>query len=216
MADAAADRRRAGRAALRVPDAYAKWEKPADDLVAAITSPGGILVACGSDLSGDGWTPPVTGPITSGFRTTDRPTHDGVDIGVPEGTPIHAASAGTVTAVGCNAHTASGTAVSCDTDGNRSLVGLGWYVTIAHPDKITTTYGHQLEHPPVDVGQHVDAGDIIGVSGSSGDSSGTAPPLQDHPAVRAHRPGAVHGRARRTPDLTPPEHTDRRDPAMAG
>jgi hypothetical protein len=129
------------------PDAYAKWEKPADDLVAAVTGLGGILVGCGSDISGDGWTQPVTGPITSRFRIPDRPAHDGVDIGVPQGAPIHAASAGTVTAVGCTAHTASGTAVSCDIDGDRGLVGLGWYVTIAHADAITTSYGHQLETP---------------------------------------------------------------------
>jgi murein DD-endopeptidase MepM/ murein hydrolase activator NlpD len=119
-----------------------------------------------------GWTVPVHGPITSGFRSRDRPHHDGVDIAAASGTLIHAAAAGTVTTVACTAHTPTGVDVGCDTDGNRTLTGLGWYVTITHPGAITTTYGHQLIHPLVDVGQPVTAGDILGLIGSSGDSSG--------------------------------------------
>lgn len=151
------------------PDAYAKWEQAADTLVADLTGAAAGLSAC---AAATGWIRPVTGPITSGYRTPGRPDHDGVDIGVPKGTPIHAAYTGIVTAVGCTAHAASAIAVSCDIDGNRTLTGLGWYVTITHPAGISTTYGHQLHRPPVTVGDHVPAGATIGYTGSSGDSSG--------------------------------------------
>ena len=167
------------------PTAYAKWEQPAATLVHALTGLTTAAVDCGTDIDGTmtsggiattvgltGWTVPVHGAIISGFRTRDRPHHDGVDIAAARGTLIHAAAAGTVTTVACTAHTATGVDVGCDTDGNRTLTGLGWYVTIAHPGGITTSYGHQLIHPLVDVGQPVAAGDILGLVGSSGDSSG--------------------------------------------
>ena len=158
------------------PTAYAKWEQPATTLIHTIT---GQTIAAGCDPDTitpvarvTGWTVPVHGPITSGFRTRERPHHDGVDIAAASGTLIDAATAGTVTTVACTAHSPTGLDVGCDTDGNRTLTGLGWYVTITHPGGITTTYGHQLIHPLVDVGQPVAAGDILGLVGSSGDSSG--------------------------------------------
>ena len=167
------------------PTAYAKWEQPATTLVHALTgltpaaavgcapdTDGAMTGGAASDCGRIGWTVPVHGAITSGFRTRDRPHHDGVDIAAASGTLIHAAAAGTVTTVACTAHTPTGLDVGCDTDGNRTLTGLGWYVTITHPGGITTTYGHQLIHPLVDVGQPVAAGDILGLVGSSGDSSG--------------------------------------------
>ena len=162
------------------PTAYAQWEQPATTLVHTITGqPAVAVVDCAATsnaaagiTAATGWTVPVRGAITSGFRTRDRPHHDGVDIAANRGTLIHAAAAGTVTTVACTAHTPTGLDVGCDTDGTRTLSGLGWYVTITHPGGITTTYGHQLIHPLVDVGQPVAAGDIIGLVGSSGDSSG--------------------------------------------
>ena len=163
------------------PTAYAKWEQPATTLVHTITGQP-ITAGCAPDTTNihrrrwdtaaTGWMVPVHGAITSGFHTRDRPHHDGVDIAATRGTLIHAATAGTVTTVACTAHTPTGVDVGCDTDGNRTLTGLGWYVTITHPGGITTTYGHQLIHPLVDVGQPVAAGDILGLVGSSGDSSG--------------------------------------------
>jgi hypothetical protein len=36
-------------------------------------------------------TKPVNGTFTGGFRTPDRPDHDGVDVATPKGTPIYAA-----------------------------------------------------------------------------------------------------------------------------
>ncbi|GAA2617316.1 peptidoglycan DD-metalloendopeptidase family protein [Paractinoplanes durhamensis] len=155
------------------PDAYAKWETDATDLVAALT---GIPAAgCAVTVSTLGWTGPVPGAMVgSGFRTQGRPAHDGVDLIVAKGTPIHATAAGTVSRVRCNAiDVRTGGNWGCDRDGDPGLTrGCGWYVDIDHAGGIVTRYCHQLTRPYVQVGQHVTAGDVIGVTGSSGHSSG--------------------------------------------
>jgi murein DD-endopeptidase MepM/ murein hydrolase activator NlpD len=156
------------------PDAYAKWEPDAVHLVGALTGLTAGLGACGASISAQGWTQPVHGHVGSGFRTPDRPTHDGVDLIVGKGTPIHAASAGTVTTVRCNAiDVRTGGDWGCDRDGDANLTrGCGWYVDIEHPGGVVTRYCHMLAHPAVTEGQHVNAGDVIGIAGSSGNSSG--------------------------------------------
>lgn len=156
------------------PDAYAKWEADATQIVSALTGGSAGLAVCAVTVSAQGWTQPVHGKVGSGFRTADRPTHDGVDLIVPEGTAIHAASAGTVGRVRCNAiDVRTGGDWSCDRDGDPTLTrGCGWYVDIDHDGGIVTRYCHQLVQPYVHEGQHVNAGDIIGISGSSGHSSG--------------------------------------------
>ncbi|GFJ84955.1 hypothetical protein Phou_091350 [Phytohabitans houttuyneae] len=64
------------------PDAYQKHEARATAIVAAFT--GGALPGCdGAAISASGWTRPVPGTVSSGFRTPDRPDHDGVDIKAP-------------------------------------------------------------------------------------------------------------------------------------
>jgi murein DD-endopeptidase MepM/ murein hydrolase activator NlpD len=160
------------------PDAYAKWEPDATLIVSTLTGVTAGLGMCGAAISAQGWTQPVHGPVGSGFRTPDRPTHDGVDLIVPKGTPIHAAAAGVVTVVRCNAiDVRTGGDWGCDRDGDPNLTrGCGWYVDIEHPGgptgTIVTRYCHQLVQPSVQVGQHVAAGEVIGLSGSSGHSSG--------------------------------------------
>jgi murein DD-endopeptidase MepM/ murein hydrolase activator NlpD len=156
------------------PDSYAKWEPDATQLVGVLSGITAGLGGCASTISAQGWTQPVHGKVGSGFRTPDRPTHDGVDLIVGKGTPIHAASAGSVSRVRCNAiDTRTGGNWGCDRDGDPNLTaGCGWYVDIDHPGGIVTRYCHQLVQPYVHVGQHVNAGDVIGISGSSGHSSG--------------------------------------------
>ncbi|MFG2064038.1 peptidoglycan DD-metalloendopeptidase family protein [Micromonospora sp. NPDC048871] len=156
------------------PDAYARWEPDATRIVAALTRVRADLTACQLTVSIHGWTQPVHADVGSGFRTTSRPGHDGVDLIVAKGTPIHAASAGTVTVVRCNAvDVRTGRDWGCDRDGHPELTrGCGWYVDITHPDGVATRYCHLLTRPSVIEGQRVTAGHVIGVVGSSGHSSG--------------------------------------------
>ena len=79
--------------------------------------------------------------------------HTGVDIAAPMGTPVTAAAYGVVVA---SAHT---------------RVGYGNYVIIAHGGGIMTLYGHLLE-TDVNVGDKVLRGQLIGLEGSSGFSTG--------------------------------------------
>jgi hypothetical protein len=84
-----------------------------------------------------------------GIGSTD---HKGLDIGVPTGTPIQAVKRGTVVHAG-----ESG--------------GYGNLVTIKHEDGTFTKYAHQSQIN-VKVGQQVEAGDVIGKVGSTGQSTG--------------------------------------------
>jgi murein DD-endopeptidase MepM/ murein hydrolase activator NlpD len=177
------------------PNAYAKHEPLASQTIDAIT--GGASRAVGTELTltctnagqvtASGWTVPVKGPVTSGFRTAQRPSHNGVDIAVPKGTQVHAASAGVVTVALCNAHVGS-LSYSCDRDGGLSVQGCGWYVDILHANNVITRYCHQMVRPYVTVGQYVAPGQIIGVSGSSGNSSGP------HVHFEVHINGDASGR----------------------
>lgn len=167
------------------PQAYAKWEDDAAALVRVVAGEG--LAAC-IDVGPGGWVMPVDGPVVSGFRTPERPGHDGIDIAAPKGAAVQAASAGVVTVVECNA-SLDGRPISCDVDGSPSVRGCGWYTEIRHQGDVTTRYCHQLVRPPVAVGQQVVAGQPIGVVGTSGHSSG--PHLhfeihRGHPASQAN------------------------------
>jgi murein DD-endopeptidase MepM/ murein hydrolase activator NlpD len=61
---------------------------------------------------------------------------------------------------------------SCDRDGGLSVQGCGWYVELRQGSKVITRYCHMMVRPFVTSGQYVAAGNIIGLSGSSGNSSG--------------------------------------------
>ena len=116
------------------PDAYAKHETRATEIVTAYT--GGTLPVCdGAPMSASGWTRPVAGTAGSGFRTSDRPGHDGVDIMAAKGTVIRAASGGVVVRVRCNiggdSWEPTGGPMPCDSDGYPGLGGCGWYTEIA-------------------------------------------------------------------------------------
>jgi murein DD-endopeptidase MepM/ murein hydrolase activator NlpD len=157
------------------PDAYAKWEPDATVLVLSLTTSGDFASApVGPCATGD-WTQPVHAPIVSGFRTADRPTHDGDDPAAARGTVIVAASAGTVQTATCNAHLPDGTEYSCDQDGSPQVLGCGWYVDIAHPGGVLTRYCHMQTRPFVRVRQprvrpevtelanpRVSEGDVVG------------------------------------------------------
>jgi murein DD-endopeptidase MepM/ murein hydrolase activator NlpD len=95
---------------------------------------------------------PVAGPITSPFGWRWGRMHQGIDIGVPEGTPIHAAAAGTVIYCGWEE-------------------GYGNFVVLDHGGNLATAYGHQSSIA-VACGQQVAQGQVIGYSGCTGHCTG--------------------------------------------
>jgi len=101
---------------------------------------------------------PVNGPITSpfGWRTNPiwntREFHTGIDIGVPEGTPIVAADGGTVISTSW-----------WDGGGNVTV--------IQHANNIATVYMHQASFA-VSTGAVVTRGQVIGYVGMTGATTG--------------------------------------------
>ncbi len=142
------------------PNAYARWEPLATRVVATLT---GLCHA-----PGGGWTTPVAAghyTLTARFGQTGprwSTTHTGLDFAAPAGTPVLAASAGTVTFTG--------------RDGP-----YGNLVTISHPGGVVTYYGH-LSAIRVTAGQPITTGQTIGLVGATGNASG--PHL--HFEVRVH------------------------------
>jgi murein DD-endopeptidase MepM/ murein hydrolase activator NlpD len=181
------------------PDAYAKHEPKATEIVNTLTGGGGRVAAVDTqlgsctqpgELSASGWMIPVEGPIWSGFRTSERPTHNGVDIGAPRGSAIVAAAAGTVITSECNA-SFNGAPYSCNQDGSPEVAGCGWYVNIVHAGDYLTRYCHMGSPPRVKEGDVVQAGQILGYVGSSGRSSGPHLHFETHLNADRSPAGAV-------------------------
>jgi murein DD-endopeptidase MepM/ murein hydrolase activator NlpD len=95
---------------------------------------------------------PVNGPVTSPFGYRWGRMHEGVDIGVPAGTPIRAAKAGTVILA---AYTG----------------GYGNYTCIDHGGGLSTCYAHQSSYA-TSVGESVAQGEVIGYVGCTGSCFG--------------------------------------------
>jgi len=79
--------------------------------------------------------------------------HTGIDLVEPYGSPVYAADDGVVALVG------------------NSSGGYGNYVVIAHSGGFNTLYGH-LSTALVKVGQTVSQGTVVGLEGSTGNSTG--------------------------------------------
>ncbi|MGH7230843.1 MAG: M23 family metallopeptidase [Nitrospiraceae bacterium] len=101
---------------------------------------------------------PVKGWVTSGFGQRVSPftghlaMHEGLDIGAPPNTPIQAPAAGRVTASGFDPR-------------------MGNMIALDHGFGIETAYGHMAKIL-VKNGQKVKRGDVIGLVGSTGLSTG--------------------------------------------
>jgi len=101
---------------------------------------------------------PVSGTLTSGFGGRSSPggvgstNHEGIDIAVPEGTPVRAAKGGTVIMASYNG-------------------GYGNYTCVDHGSGLSTCYAHQSSFA-VSAGQRVSQGQVIGYSGNTGASTG--------------------------------------------
>ena len=106
---------------------------------------------------------PVSGPITQLFGEDPEfykkfgfPGHNGIDYGIPNGTPVGAAAAGTVAAV------------------SFENGGYGNFVKLSHLDgsKPYFTYYAHLASATVSPGQKVKAGTVVGFSNNTGASTG--------------------------------------------
>jgi len=95
---------------------------------------------------------PVSGPITSPFGQRWGTLHPGIDIGVPSGTPVHAAAAGKVVWCGW-------------------MSGYGNLVMIDHGGGYATAYGHNTR-VAVSCGQEVAQGAVVAYSGCTGFCTG--------------------------------------------
>jgi murein DD-endopeptidase MepM/ murein hydrolase activator NlpD len=90
--------------------------------------------------------------ISSCFEPRWGTFHYGVDMAAPGGTPFHAAGDGTVIEAG-------------------PMSGYGNVIMIQHADGTITVYGHE-EKILVQKGEKVKAGQLIGLVGSEGESTG--------------------------------------------
>ena len=100
---------------------------------------------------------PVDGTVTSPFGlrrqgVVDLDIHRGVDIAVPEGTPVRAMAPGVVAFAG-------------------TMSGYGRVIILDHGQGVRTIYGH-LSEVQVSRGQEITGRAVIGLSGSSGRATG--------------------------------------------
>ncbi len=84
--------------------------------------------------------------------------HNGIDLGIPIGTPIMSAGIGVVKGTG-------------DTDTVCPGASFGRWVMIEHTNGLSTLYAH-LSVIKASAGQQVNAGDVIGYSGVTGYATG--------------------------------------------
>ena len=109
--------------------------------------------------------PVPSGVMTQGYgrtsfamKTYGSQYHNGVDIGAPVGTKTIAAAEGTVINVG-------------NQDKYCPRAAYGKFIVIKHTNGLTTLYGH-MSRTIVSIGQHVDAGELIGFVGRTGWATG--------------------------------------------
>ena len=144
--------------------------------VVALATAALVLLLCGGGAAasyvvvpahpaGIGFVRPVNGArITQGFGCTSftfEPVngacpgghwHPGIDLAAPAGTPVSATQSGVVRV-------------------SWSASGYGLHVVIDHGGGLTSLYGHLLSVVVLS-GEYVDAGQVIGAVGSSGNSTG--------------------------------------------
>lgn len=97
------------------------------------------------------WVQPVTGTKSQDFHGG----HNGTDIAAPIGTPIYAATSGTIEVAGLN----------------NDPGGYGNYIQQRADNGAVIQYGHVSE-VHVSAGEYVYAGDVIGAVGNAGQSTG--------------------------------------------
>lgn len=111
------------------------------------------LVELSSEIGQDtcrslSWPLSIAG-VSSGFGRRDGRQHQGIDLVVPEGTPVHAACAGIVAYAG------------------EKLRGYGRLLIVRHAAGLSTVYAHNRELL-VGEGAPVQRGQVIALSGKTG------------------------------------------------
>ena len=108
------------------------------------------------------WVMPIKGAVfTSGYGWRWGRMHQGDDFGTPVGTPLSAMSTGTVVFAGWEG-------------------GYGNKIEIEYWDGTVSVFGH-LSQIQVSVGDKVAPGDVVGLSGNTGHSTGPHLHLEIHP-----------------------------------
>ncbi len=140
------------------PAASAAVEKPADKApvqtasLSEVEKKSDVNVAAPSATGIGKYRWPVTGAVIASYgQNVDGNRNDGIDISVPEGTPIKAAENGVVIYAG------------------NGLKQLGNTVLVRHDDGKVTVYGHAA-NISVSRGQKIQRGQTIATSGMSGDA----------------------------------------------
>jgi murein DD-endopeptidase MepM/ murein hydrolase activator NlpD len=130
---------------------YPEWSNAYAHNYKNVTIPDSFRI----DLSG--YCMPTTNTkITSKFGPRRRRMHQGIDVKVYIGDTIRAAFSGKVRVV--------------KNQGRRT--GYGKYVIIRHENGLETVYGH-LSKQLVNEEQYVEAGEVIGLGGNTGRSTGS-------------------------------------------
>ncbi|MBY0425225.1 MAG: M23 family metallopeptidase, partial [Cytophagales bacterium] len=113
-----------------------------------------VTIIMYDSASGRFWSPPLLqGILNDDFGPRRYRWHYGVDLDLNMGDPVYAAFDGIVRI--------------CRYDRN----GYGNYVLVRHYNGLETIYGH-LTRQTVKVGDYVKAGELVGLGGSTGRSSG--------------------------------------------
>ncbi|MGY1669568.1 M23 family metallopeptidase [Geodermatophilus sp. SYSU D00710] len=118
-------------------------------------------------VSGSGYVKPTSGRTSSCYGMRWGVLHGGVDIAAPIGTPVYAATSGTVVRTG-------------------PATGFGLAVYIRGSDGAVTVYGH-VNTEYVQAGERVVAGELIAEVGNRGQSTGPHLHFEVHPS------GAMYG-----------------------
>ncbi len=100
---------------------------------------------------------PVAGAtFTSSYRSAHRPSHAGIDLAAPSGTPIRSVACGVVSFLA----------------GTTQTGGYGNYICVKHSSRLTTCYAHLSRFSDERVGDRVRRGEVIGYVGNTGHSTG--------------------------------------------
>lgn len=136
-------------------DLYASWEInnlfPEKDML-HLKGDTSVTLQLNGEGRGD-YFHPFDGPVTSGFGWRDSTQHNGIDIDLNKGDTVAAAFDGMVRIA-------------------KRCGGFGNVVIIRHYNGLETVYGH-LSKIKVKPGQVIIAGQIIGLGGSTGHSTGS-------------------------------------------